>query len=159
LPLSIASPPSADRTIVFWTWKIGNSTELGYASSPFWHYKLGLEQGWMPKDPRTVGGFCSALGVGGSQVSTTRKVTPLRAFLGHRRDPCSCVVFAADKLAVQRHVPQYRSRGTIANYRGRTTGVAHPVPTGVNGTFLWCRSDSPVPYFDTNRSPSHSRRS
>ncbi|TXT13576.1 hypothetical protein VHUM_00943 [Vanrija humicola] len=46
----------------FWTWKIGNSTELGYASSPFWHYQLGLKEGWMPKDPRAAGGFCQAHG-------------------------------------------------------------------------------------------------
>lgn len=42
----------------FWTWHIGNSTVLGYPSSPMWHYRLGLEQGWMPKDPRVAGGFC-----------------------------------------------------------------------------------------------------
>lgn len=53
----------------FWTWKIGNSTELGYAPSPFWHYKLGLENGWMPKDPRVAGGYCgSVMQVGGGQV-------------------------------------------------------------------------------------------
>ena len=54
----------------FWTWKIGNSTELGYPPSPFWHYKLGWQNGWIPADPRTAGGYCSRVaGVGGSQVS------------------------------------------------------------------------------------------
>lgn len=54
----------------FWTWRIGNSTELGYAPSPFWHYQLGLQQGWIPKDPRTAGGYCSrVMSVGGAQVS------------------------------------------------------------------------------------------
>lgn len=33
----------------FWTWKIGNSTTLGTSSCPMWHYKLGLQQGWIPK--------------------------------------------------------------------------------------------------------------
>ncbi|GMK54507.1 hypothetical protein CspeluHIS016_0110930 [Cutaneotrichosporon spelunceum] len=42
----------------FWTWRIGNSTVRGYAPSPMWHYQLGLEQGWMPKDPRVAGGYC-----------------------------------------------------------------------------------------------------
>ncbi|KAK4689910.1 glucan 1,3-beta-glucosidase, partial [Tremellales sp. Uapishka_1] len=55
----------------FWTWRIGNSTTLGYASSPFWHYQLGLEQGWIPKDPRVAGGYCSRNGGGGSVFNGT----------------------------------------------------------------------------------------
>ncbi|KAF9012075.1 glycoside hydrolase superfamily, partial [Cyathus striatus] len=35
----------------FWTWKIGNSSVMGKVESPAWSYQLGLEQGWMPKDP------------------------------------------------------------------------------------------------------------
>jgi glucan 1,3-beta-glucosidase len=42
----------------FWTWKIGNSTDSGTVESPAWSYQLGLEQGWIPKDPRTAAGFC-----------------------------------------------------------------------------------------------------
>ncbi|KAL7420697.1 hypothetical protein Q5752_004648 [Cryptotrichosporon argae] len=55
----------------FWTWKIGNSTTLGYPSSPFWHYKLGLEQGWIPTDPRVAGGYCNGIGVGGDYFNGT----------------------------------------------------------------------------------------
>lgn len=29
------------------------------------HYKLGLEQGWIPRDPRTAAGTCARFGVGG----------------------------------------------------------------------------------------------
>jgi glucan 1,3-beta-glucosidase len=55
----------------FWTWRIGNSTELGYAPSPFWHYRLGLKEGWIPKDPRVAGGYCgNVMKVGGNQVCT-----------------------------------------------------------------------------------------
>lgn len=58
----------------FWTWKIGNSTELGYAPSPFWHYQLGLKEGWIPKDPRTAGGYCErVMNVGGNQVSVSSR--------------------------------------------------------------------------------------
>jgi glucan 1,3-beta-glucosidase len=32
----------------FWTWKIANSTVLKTSSNPLWHYKLGLERGWIP---------------------------------------------------------------------------------------------------------------
>lgn len=53
----------------FWTWRIGNSTELGYAPSPFWHYQLGLKEGWIPKDPRVAGGYCgNVMKIGGNQV-------------------------------------------------------------------------------------------
>ncbi|KAJ8481292.1 hypothetical protein ONZ45_g15358 [Pleurotus djamor] len=49
------------QNFFFWTWKIGNSTVLGTSSSPMWHYKLGLERGWIPKDPREAIGHCSSL--------------------------------------------------------------------------------------------------
>ncbi|KAJ7578638.1 glycoside hydrolase family 5 protein [Mycena floridula] len=41
----------------FWTWKVGNSTN-NRVEAPLWSYKLGLEGGWMPKDPRTTSGKC-----------------------------------------------------------------------------------------------------
>ncbi|RDB14918.1 putative glucan 1,3-beta-glucosidase D [Hypsizygus marmoreus] len=45
----------------FWTWKIGNSTVLGTSSNPLWHYRLGLQQGWIPKDPREAIGHCASV--------------------------------------------------------------------------------------------------
>ncbi|RDB21561.1 putative glucan 1,3-beta-glucosidase D [Hypsizygus marmoreus] len=42
----------------FWTWKIGNSSVTGKVETPAWSYQLGLEQGWMPKDPRAAQGVC-----------------------------------------------------------------------------------------------------
>lgn len=42
----------------FWTWKIGNSSRSGEIESPAWSYQLGLEQGWMPTDPRQAYGTC-----------------------------------------------------------------------------------------------------
>jgi len=41
----------------FWTWKIGNATN-GTVQAPFWSYQLGLENGWMPTDPRAANGVC-----------------------------------------------------------------------------------------------------
>ncbi|KAG2741648.1 glycoside hydrolase [Suillus brevipes Sb2] len=46
----------------FWTWKIGPSSNNTIAS-PLWSYQLGLQQGWMPTDPRVATGTCAALGV------------------------------------------------------------------------------------------------
>lgn len=46
----------------FWTWRIGESSAAGKVVTPFWSYKLGLENGWMPKDPREASGTCESLG-------------------------------------------------------------------------------------------------
>ncbi|KAL4065459.1 glycoside hydrolase family 5 protein [Scleroderma citrinum] len=43
----------------FWTWKIGNSSTSGVVESPQWSYQLGLQNGWMPKDPRVASGTCA----------------------------------------------------------------------------------------------------
>lgn len=45
----------------FWTWKIGAS-QRGIVEAPLWSYQLGLLNGWMPTDPRTVVGTCASLG-------------------------------------------------------------------------------------------------
>ncbi|KAJ6630753.1 glycoside hydrolase family 5 protein [Mycena sp. CBHHK59/15] len=55
------------QNFFFWTWKIGNSTVLNTSSSPMWHYQLGLEKGWIPKDPREAIGHCASV-LGSSQI-------------------------------------------------------------------------------------------
>lgn len=42
----------------FWTWKIGNSSATGLVEAPAWSYSLGLQEGWMPADPRSAVGQC-----------------------------------------------------------------------------------------------------
>jgi glucan 1,3-beta-glucosidase len=49
------------QNFFFWTWKIGNSTQLSTSSCPMWHYQLGLQQGWIPKDPREAVGHCARI--------------------------------------------------------------------------------------------------
>ncbi|KAI0666164.1 glycoside hydrolase [Trametes maxima] len=46
----------------FWTWKIGNSSVTGKVEAPLWSYQLGLENGWIPTDPREALGLCQSLG-------------------------------------------------------------------------------------------------
>jgi glucan 1,3-beta-glucosidase len=43
--------------------KVGNSA-AGKVEAPLWSYKLGLENGWVPTDPRTAAGKCISLGIG-----------------------------------------------------------------------------------------------
>lgn len=69
----------------FWNWKIGNSSVtgerlrysglrsfdhsfdktviLGKVESPHWSYQLGLQEGWIAKDPRASRGTCAQQGV------------------------------------------------------------------------------------------------
>ncbi|KAJ7752654.1 glycoside hydrolase family 5 protein [Mycena metata] len=54
----------------FWTWKIAPAAN-GIVSSPLWSYQLGLENGWMPTDPRTARGKCAAIGESGEQFAGT----------------------------------------------------------------------------------------
>ncbi|KAK1226339.1 hypothetical protein PQX77_010686 [Marasmius sp. AFHP31] len=42
----------------FWTWKIGPSRDTGKVETPAWSYKLGVDNGWIPRDPREADGFC-----------------------------------------------------------------------------------------------------
>ncbi|KAH9951963.1 glycoside hydrolase superfamily [Amylocystis lapponica] len=49
---------SALQNWFFWTWKIGNSTTSGTVEAPAWSYQLGLQNGWMPADPRAADGLC-----------------------------------------------------------------------------------------------------
>ncbi|KAI0647238.1 glycoside hydrolase [Trametes meyenii] len=51
---------SALQNWFFWTWKIGNSTVTGRPSAPVWSYQLGLQEGWMPTDPRDSQGACDS---------------------------------------------------------------------------------------------------
>jgi aryl-phospho-beta-D-glucosidase BglC (GH1 family) len=46
----------------FWTWKIGNSSS-GVVEAPQWSYQLGLQNGWMPQDPRVASGTCANQGI------------------------------------------------------------------------------------------------
>ena len=42
----------------------------GSIGAPLWSYKLGLDNGWMPTDPRKSQGKCAALGVSGNFTGT-----------------------------------------------------------------------------------------
>ncbi|KAF8671218.1 Cellulase (glycosyl hydrolase family 5) [Rhizoctonia solani] len=53
------SSMDATQNYFFWTWKIGKSSTWGTVASPLWSYKLGLDNGFMPTDPRAAVGVCS----------------------------------------------------------------------------------------------------
>jgi len=47
----------------FWTWKVGPSAVDNRPRTPLWSYKLGLDNGWIPKNPRDSIGHCASLGI------------------------------------------------------------------------------------------------
>lgn len=46
---SQATPLTLSKHWFFWTWKIGPSAINNSPRSPLWSYKLGVDNGWIPK--------------------------------------------------------------------------------------------------------------
>ncbi|KAI0331221.1 glycoside hydrolase [Cubamyces sp. BRFM 1775] len=129
----------------FWTWKIGESTTTNTVQAPLWSYKLGLEGGWMPKDPRAASGMCESLGVtpdpfsgafaawqtGGAGAGTiapaaTASIAPWPPALAH--------VPTQSEAAL----PQYTSTGTVVTLPPQTftpTSSVTPTASVGNGWF------------------------
>ncbi|RPD66329.1 glycoside hydrolase [Lentinus tigrinus ALCF2SS1-7] len=105
---------SALQNWFFWTWKIGNSTVSGRVESPAWSYQLGLQEGWMPKDPRLSEGACDnsdpfnpplqAWQTGGSGAGDVPQT-----FLDSFTWPPTSLTNLADVATA----PQYTATGTI----------------------------------------------
>ncbi|KAL1671394.1 glycoside hydrolase family 5 protein [Schizophyllum commune] len=130
----------------FWTWKIGNSTTLGTSSSPMWHYKLGLQEGWIPKDPRSAIGHCaaklgktqefdgnypaSATGQGNGTLASTVDFPP------HTMEPS----FTGTQIAL---LPTYTPTGTVHSLFGPTFTAA---PSAVVGTGWNNTADTQLAY-------------
>ncbi|KAM5545145.1 hypothetical protein V8D89_001256 [Ganoderma adspersum] len=104
----------------FWTWKIGNSTATNTVRAPLWSYQLGLENGWMPTDPRQAIGKCANLGgninafdgtfqpwmTGGAGAGTITAATANLVW-----PPASITSVPAGSVTA---LPQYTSTGTAS---------------------------------------------
>jgi len=119
----------------FWTWKIGNSTVLGTSSCPMWDYKLGRQQGWIPKDPRDATGYCASI-LGAS--SPFDGIYPSTATGGTGAGTLDPVVSASNPFPpatvspnyVGSSLPTYTSTGTIHTLPGPTFTAAPKLDTG-----------------------------
>ncbi|KAJ7739701.1 glycoside hydrolase [Mycena maculata] len=118
----------------FWTWKVGNSS-AGIIEAPHWSYSLGLENGWMPTDPRESVGQCgnispfdgplSAWQTGGAGAGTiAASVTSALAW------PPGLISFAGSASSAQSVLPSFTPSGTPVTLPGptfaSTSGVAAP---------------------------------
>lgn len=58
--LTTSGPP---QHWFFWNWKIDPSSKYNAIRAPLWSYQLGLQEGWMPLDPRDSTGACASYGI------------------------------------------------------------------------------------------------
>ncbi|KAF8739527.1 hypothetical protein AX14_009299 [Amanita brunnescens Koide BX004] len=126
------------QNFFFWTWKVGNSTVLNTSSCPLWDYSLGLQQGWIPKDPREAAGFCaSALSssqifsgsypstaTGGSGAGT---ISPAVAASYVFPPPSLSPSFSGTQMTL---LPTYTATGTVKTLSAPTFTAAPSVNVG-----------------------------
>jgi glucan 1,3-beta-glucosidase len=104
----------------FWTWKIGNSTGTIAQVNPFWHYRLGLANGWIPTDPRQAIGTCAQDGVSGTNFDGTYSSPYMTGGAGAgtiaaaqtSSYPWPPVSFANVASSSMKSIPQYTQTGT-----------------------------------------------
>ncbi|CAE6452954.1 unnamed protein product [Rhizoctonia solani] len=97
----------------FWTWRIGASLRTGQVNSPLWSYKLGLERGYMPTDPRTAAGSCA------NSHPRTATFTP------HAQDTITAAYRAAHPFPPRTIVD---ATGGLATYTETGAPVIMPAP-------------------------------
>ncbi|CAE6427831.1 unnamed protein product, partial [Rhizoctonia solani] len=107
------SSMDAMQNYFFWTWRIGASIRTGQVNSPLWSYKLGLERGYMPTDPRTATGSC------GNSNPRTGTFTP------HTQDSITAAYRAAHPFPPRAIV---EATGGLATYTETGTPVIMPAP-------------------------------
>ncbi|TFK50792.1 glycoside hydrolase family 5 protein [Heliocybe sulcata] len=155
----------------FWTWKIDNST-AGHVEAPLWSYQLGLENGWIPTDPRTAAGTCASLSVSGpvfngsfqswqtgGEGAGTVAATALASFSAYPPPQLSGIpdpagvsllpVYTSTGSVATLAMPTFTNRITVSEGDGwydRTDGGA--APTAIGGcSYLdaWSAANAPMP--------------
>ncbi|KAK7044363.1 glycoside hydrolase [Favolaschia claudopus] len=110
------SSMDALQNFFFWTWKIGPASS-GNIEAPHWSYSLGLQEGWMPTDPREAVGQCGNKnpfagslqswqtgGAGAGQIP--------QDFLDANSWPPPFVLFPGDQTSPLNVLPTYAPVGT-----------------------------------------------
>ncbi|EUC57606.1 glucan 1,3-beta-glucosidase D, putative [Rhizoctonia solani AG-3 Rhs1AP] len=115
----------AFQNYFFWTWKIGASLATGKVNSPLWSYSHGLENGYMPTDPREASGTCgnSNPRAGSLKPSQTSYVSQTIAAALRSSHP-----FPPTSLADQANA------AALPTYTPTGTPVTMPAPTFTSAT-------------------------
>jgi len=106
----------------FWNWKIGKSSVSGKVETPAWSYQLGLEQGWIPKDPRVAAGACGNTSPWSGTLTTGSGNVPDSATATLAWPPASITRGGALTL-----LPSYTTTGAIPT-------LSAPTPSGAAST-------------------------
>lgn len=96
--------------------------------APLWSYKLGLDNGFIPKDPRTAKGMCAKLGVRGSQFDGTFQPWQTGGAGAGTIDPSAVEEFSAWPPASLAGVPNGQVNA-IPSYTATKAPVTLPPPT------------------------------
>ncbi|KAK7031276.1 hypothetical protein VNI00_013527 [Paramarasmius palmivorus] len=100
----------------FWTWKIGNSTASGKVECPAWSYKLGLDNGWMPTDPREADGYC------GSKFEFNQTIQPGSGSVNYAQYPWPPT--SIRNAGSPSTMPRYTPTGAVPTLPGGTLTVS-----------------------------------
>jgi aryl-phospho-beta-D-glucosidase BglC (GH1 family) len=114
----------------FWTWKVGNSSVTGTIESPAWSYQLGLQQGWMPTDPRQADGVCGNTSpwsppLASNQLGLDSSATIAASVSSSYPWPPSTISFGG----VPSQIPQYVPTGAIPTLAAPTFTQSGVTPT------------------------------
>ncbi|KAF9269496.1 glycoside hydrolase [Marasmius fiardii PR-910] len=111
----------------FWTWKIGESSKSNKVESPAWSYQLGLEHGWIPKDPREATGQCGNNSPWTGTIALSSPSTPdFEAELAKYPWPPTSISEAG---APATDLPKYTPTGSISSLQGATFTASGARPT------------------------------
>lgn len=114
--------------------------------APLWSYQLGLENGWMPKDPRVAAGKCASLGIqenafNGNYLPWQTGDAGAGTFAPSATDPYPwppASITGVDVAVAQ--LPMYTPTGTIA-----TLPPPSITATGVSSINGWFNSGDNTP--------------
>ncbi|KAL1743873.1 glycoside hydrolase family 5 protein [Schizophyllum fasciatum] len=150
----------------FWTWKIGPSA-AGRVEAPLWSYQLGLQEGYIPKDPRAARGLCAAVGAdrqdfdgsyapwatGGAGAGELATAYPWPPATINAVGGAQAAATALPTYAATGAVPTLTASATFSGARGvggevSATGDSAPAVTPVAGCTYpdpWDALDAPLP--------------
>ena len=123
----------------------------GRVESPLWSYKLGLDNGWLPKDPRDSQGKCAALGVTPAQPFSGSYLPwqtggdgagsiPPSVTASYPWPPVSIVGGGAPSI-----MPQYTPTGSITTLPPPTFTPSNPNVDGWYNTGDTAPAPTPIP--------------
>ncbi|KAG7095572.1 hypothetical protein E1B28_006305 [Marasmius oreades] len=124
----------------FWTWKVGASSISNQVESPAWSYQLGLEHGWIPRDPREADGTCGNTDPFTGNIALSTPSSPeFEAELGKYPWPPASITMAGAAVS---DLPRYTPTGSISSLQGATFTAQGAKPTKtVNLGSGWTNAD------------------